>query len=62
MPWGGAQDVLPRFGMPIGSGEAVLLAAVGVALAALVAREWRAWHAMRDGAALRGSLRVRDPD
>ena len=57
MPWGGVQDVLPRFAVRIGAGEAILLAAAGVALAVLAAREWRAWHAMRDGAALRGSLR-----
>jgi hypothetical protein len=42
-PWGGAQDVLPRFGGEIGTGEAVLLAVVAVALAALVARERQRW-------------------
>ncbi len=48
VPWGGAQDVLPLFGDPMSSGEAILLALCGVALAALAAREWRAWHAARD--------------
>ena len=47
MPWGGAQDVLPLFGGTMGSGEAILLAVCGVGLAALAAREWRAWHATR---------------
>ena len=43
VPWGGVQDVLPRFGGTIGPGEAVVLAIVAVALAALVLRERRAW-------------------
>lgn len=47
VPWGGVQDVLPLFASPIDGGEAILLAIAGVALAALAAREWRAWHAAR---------------
>jgi hypothetical protein len=41
VPWGGLQDVLPRFGGPGGldAGAAALIAAVVVALVALVARE-----------------------
>jgi hypothetical protein len=50
VPWGGLEDVLPRFGAPVQQGEAILLAIVGVALAALAAREWRVWHATRDTA------------
>jgi hypothetical protein len=48
VPWGGLQKILPVFGEPIERGEAILLAVVGVALAGLAAREWRAWHATRD--------------
>ncbi|HEY8583179.1 MAG TPA: hypothetical protein VIL49_09520, partial [Capillimicrobium sp.] len=49
VPWGGAQDLLPRFGGAIGTYEAVVLAAVGVAAVALALRERRAWHAARAG-------------
>ncbi|HEU4658896.1 MAG TPA: hypothetical protein VFR97_15310 [Capillimicrobium sp.] len=49
VPWGGAQDLLPRFGGPIGTYEAIVLAAAGVALVALAVRERRAWHAARAG-------------
>jgi hypothetical protein len=44
VPWGGAQDVLPLFGVSIGQGEAILLAICGVALGALALREWRAYR------------------
>jgi hypothetical protein len=47
VPWGGAQDVLPRFGGALGSGEAAVLAIAGVALVALALRERRAWHVAR---------------
>lgn len=50
VPWGGVQDVLPRFGSTIGTGEAIVLAIVAVALAALVLRERRAWQETRGGA------------
>ena len=53
VPWGGLEHVLPVFGATIERGEAILLAIVGVALAALAAREWRAWHGMRDTVPLR---------
>jgi len=43
VPWGGVQDILPRFGGAIGPGEAVLLALVAVALGVLAVRERRAW-------------------
>jgi len=43
LPWSGVQDVLPRFAGQLGAGEAILVAAVAVALAALVARERRTW-------------------
>jgi hypothetical protein len=39
VPWGGIEDVLPRFGGALGAGEAVLIALVVVPLAGLVARE-----------------------
>ncbi len=51
LPWGGVEDVLPRFDSSIGSGEAIVLAVVGVGLAALVARERHAWLAARGGVA-----------
>jgi hypothetical protein len=50
VPWGGLERILPLFGEPVQRGEAILLALVGVALAALAAREWRLWHAARDAA------------
>jgi hypothetical protein len=50
VPWGGLERILPVFGLPVQRGEAILLALVGVALAALAAREWRAWHVARDAA------------
>jgi hypothetical protein len=50
VPWGGLERILPVFGLPVQRGEAVLLALAGVALAALAAREWRAWHVARDAA------------
>lgn len=48
VPWGGVQDVLPRFGRQIGAGEAVVLAAIGAALVVLALRERRAWNAARE--------------
>jgi hypothetical protein len=56
VPWGGAQDLLPWFGSPIGTGEAVLLAVVAAGLVALVERERRGWYAMHGGS---GDLRRR---
>jgi hypothetical protein len=47
VPWGGAQDALPLFGLPISGEQAILLAAVAVGLVALGTREYRAWHAAR---------------
>ena len=50
VPWGGAQDVLPRFtGGALGAGEAVLLAAAVAGIAALLVREWRAWRGLPAG-------------
>lgn len=47
VPWGGLEDLLPRFGDTISSAEAIVLAICGVALAVVAGREWRAWHAAR---------------
>jgi hypothetical protein len=48
LPWGGVQDVLPRFASPIGAGEAILLAVGAVAAIGLAARERRAWAQSHD--------------
>jgi hypothetical protein len=53
VPWGGVQRILPRFDATIGAWEAIVLAACGVALAVVAAREWRAWHAARGTVATR---------
>jgi hypothetical protein len=53
VPWGGLQKALPLFDTTMGRGEAIVLAVCGVVLAAVAAREWRAWHAARDAVAAR---------
>jgi hypothetical protein len=52
VPWGGAQDLLPRFGGELGAGEAAVVALVIVGLGALVIRERQTRRLGRDDSSL----------